>query len=222
MGCPVASEFLISLQSAAAGVHSRSCCGPDEGVCDDRSESRTTRVSSAVSASHIIPVFTERAQEICHFRPTRWLTATLGENRRQREELPEGGTFTGARPLLAVGLPSQKCRQAVQGKKWVRRNIMACGCIWPVDIMTPILKGFVVVTIIQCPEFSSAKCTFQFLLGHGKLFSRIHSPCLLLQYKPLLLTEIPCQTFHVTSLCKASVGKGAGGRRGTQPLPVVV
>lgn len=99
---------------------------------------------------------------------------------------------------------------------------MACGRIWPVDIMTPILKGFVVVTIIQCPEFSSAKCTFQFLLGHGKLFSRIHSPCLLLQYKPLLLTEIPCQTFHVTSLCKASVGKGAGGRREAQPLPVVV
>lgn len=127
MGCPVASEFLISLQSAAAGVHSGSCCGPDEGVCDDRSESRTTRVSSPASASHIIPVFTERAEEICHIRPTRWLTATLGENRRQREELPEGGTFTGAKLLLAVGLPSQKGRQAVQEKEM--GEMICCG-LW--------------------------------------------------------------------------------------------
>lgn len=131
MGCPVASEFLISLQSAAAGVHSGSCCGPDEGVGDDRSESRATRVSSRASASHIIPGFTERAEEICHIRPTRWLTATLGENmgenRRQREELPEGGTFTGAKLLLGCGI-TQSERQT--GSAEEEMGEMICCGLW--------------------------------------------------------------------------------------------
>lgn len=51
----------------------------------------------------------------------------------------------------------RKGRQAVWEKVWVRLQTVACGCIWPVAIMTAILKGFVVMTVIKCPECSSVK-----------------------------------------------------------------
>lgn len=84
----------------------------NEGACDERSESRMTHLSPQWPHPTLF-LFTESTGEDYHFWPTWWLTATWGENRRQRQVLPEGGTSTGARLSHAMVSPSKECRQTV-------------------------------------------------------------------------------------------------------------